>query len=151
MKKFKLMLIALAGLALASCTDNEYSTRTSFTASASVGGVNLSTVPNFVTAQAGGVTLSAGNTVATFTCPAGLVSFNTFNNLTCDSAGGCDTTSIIVLYSNPIDTGNDVWTVITDTVDQNETATFFGSNNIIGSQYASGLVCILSSQVSYWS
>ncbi|MFT4693724.1 MAG: hypothetical protein ACI8TE_000617 [Francisella sp.] len=105
MNKLKsLTVIMLGGLALASCTDkndDEYSTRTSFTASASVGGVDLSLAGNYPAAVAAGVTLNGAGIVATFTCPAGEVSFNTSNLLICSNATGCDTTTIAVIYTNP--------------------------------------------------
>jgi hypothetical protein len=74
MNKLKaLTAIMLGGLALASCTDKnngEYSTRSSFTASASVGGGDLSSVTGFPTRTA---SLNSAGTVATFTCREGEV------------------------------------------------------------------------------
>ncbi|MGQ4005609.1 hypothetical protein QIW49_03865 [Francisellaceae bacterium CB300] len=149
-----LTAIMLGGLALASCTDKndgEYSTRTSFTASASVGGVDLSLVTDYAIAAAAGVTLNGAKTVATFICPAGEVSFNTSNLLTCSNATGCDTTIIAVTYNDPLLAGN-TWTIETTPVPQNQQEFFYADNNAFdGSQYLSGILCIPSAQVSYWS
>ena len=157
LKTLATVTAVLGGLALASCTDkddsgNGYSTRTSLTAGASVGGVDLSAVPGFSTSLGGfTIALSNGNTIATLTCPAGEVSFNTTNSLTCNNATGCDINGVGVAYSNPFDVDNDVWGVNNILQSQGEQVLFSANNFFDGDQYQTGLACIPSDQVSYWS
>ena len=108
MKKYKLLTVALAGLALASCINEKSSGDqiTSFTADATVGGIDLRTLdgwPGGNSANLDGfnVTLSNNGTVAKFTCPAGMVAFT--GEKTCNNtAGGCDYSYVVVVVCRKV-------------------------------------------------
>lgn len=160
MKKHKLLTVALAGLALASCINEKNSGDeiTSFTASPTIGGIDLRTITDWPGGLTGNianidgfnVTLSNGGTIAKFTCPAGMVSFigrKTCNNTT----GGCDYNQVFSIYST---TFWDGWGgESSNTQDTGETSLQFSLSNaqIGGGGYGSRLICIPQNQTSYWS
>lgn len=164
MKKLKaITAIMLGGLAVASCTDKNdngtYSTRTTFTAAASVGGGDLGTINGWTNPGSNTQTFSNGitvhlssiGTVAQFVCPVGEVSFDTSALVICNNAGGCTVHSISVVYSDPINTPPDNWTEFTYTSVQGNSINFYKENFDSGGFYDSGLSCIPQDQVSYWS
>jgi hypothetical protein len=150
-----LTVIMLGGLALASCdkNDGEYSTRTSFTASASRGDVDLREAAFYQSAKArGAVTMANDGTVATLTCLSGKVSFNTSNSLTCGNPSGCTVERIAVAYSTDASRVNqNTWLIEPDVLLQNSRIEFHGNNTVVDGGCATGIVCIPPKQVSYWS
>jgi len=152
MKKLKVLgLVAVAGITLASCSDDGLKTRTSFTASPSVGAVDLGAIAGYSSNPEGfTVALSNNGTVARFTCPAGEVSFITSRELTCNNASGCSTKALAVFY-NPSDASDNLWVYVGETTPQNETEEFYSNNDGENGEYASGILCIPKNQVSYWS
>ena len=95
--------------------------------------------------------MSAGGTVAKFTCPPGTTSFT--GTKTCNnSSGGCDFDFAQVIYGTGDPASNKWSSVATNTVEvESNTFPFFVDNQPLEGGYVTGLICIPSSEVSYWS
>ncbi|AIT09287.1 hypothetical protein LO80_04435 [Candidatus Francisella endociliophora] len=160
MRKYKLLTVALAGLVLASCiNEQDKGVIKSSTAGATIDGTDLRTISGWTggttgnAANIGGfnVLISNNGTIVKSTCPAGMVSF--IGEKTCNNAAdGCEYRYLQVVYGSGGSGYPLGWSSNTIPVGNGESRGFVFSNAPIGGgDYVTNMRCVPISQVGYWS